>query len=283
MRRTAKAIAFLAGFAPLAAVAQVANYPQTLPPNTVIGRLGISAGPSQAIPLSLLQSNLSGVQSANQVYAGPTIGSAGLPSFRALVGADLPLPAPGILGGVRSWAPVTHQWINSISTGGVPASTQPACADVSDASVYCNASRGQLPAEPSNGNASAGNVGEFVQGQLVSGSATSLTSGVNKDVISISLTAGDWDVEGVVGFLPSGVATALVVWVNSTSATLPTEFATPGIGALQLSFTSGARQQLTTGNRRFSLSTTTTIYLSADASFTGTCTAYGTIRARRVR
>jgi hypothetical protein len=39
---------------PLAAAAQVPNFPQTLPSNTVVGRLGIGSGPSQAIPFTRL-------------------------------------------------------------------------------------------------------------------------------------------------------------------------------------------------------------------------------------
>jgi hypothetical protein len=38
---------------------QLVPFPQSLPPNTVVGRLGISAGPAQAIPFAILSSNLS--------------------------------------------------------------------------------------------------------------------------------------------------------------------------------------------------------------------------------
>lgn len=49
MRQIFKALAFIAGIIPAIAAAQQFN---TLPPNTVIGRLGTSAGPAQALPLS---------------------------------------------------------------------------------------------------------------------------------------------------------------------------------------------------------------------------------------
>lgn len=71
-------------------------------------------------------------QSANRVFAGPTSGVASTPGFRALVGADLPNPSATTLGGVESYAAVTHQFLTSISTSGVPASAQPAAADLSD-------------------------------------------------------------------------------------------------------------------------------------------------------
>ena len=48
-------------------------------------------------------------------------------------GAQLPNPSATTLGGVESAAAVSHQWINSISTSGVPALSQPASTDLSDA------------------------------------------------------------------------------------------------------------------------------------------------------
>lgn len=41
-----------------------------------------------------------------------------------------PNPSSSTLGGVQSIAPVAHQWLNSISTAGVPALSQPAATDV---------------------------------------------------------------------------------------------------------------------------------------------------------
>lgn len=70
-------------------------------------------------------------QTANTVWAGPTTGSAAQPTFRALVGADLPNPSASSLGGVQSAASVSHQWINSILTSGIPALSQPAFSDIS--------------------------------------------------------------------------------------------------------------------------------------------------------
>jgi len=77
-------------------------------------------------------------QSANTVWAGPSSGAAAAPTFRALVGADLPAPSPTSLGGIESYAAVAHQWINAISTSGVPSSTQPSCGDLSDAGTGCS-------------------------------------------------------------------------------------------------------------------------------------------------
>lgn len=129
-------LGILAALALVPAVA-VAQVPPTFTANTVYGRLGIGPGPGQQIPFSVLLPNVVGSQSANVVFAGPLTGSAAQPTWRALVGADLPFPGASSLGGVRSLAAVTHQWINAISTAGVPSATQPACGDLSNAAASC--------------------------------------------------------------------------------------------------------------------------------------------------
>jgi hypothetical protein len=43
----------------------------------------------------------------------------------------LPNPTASTLGGIESLAQTSHQWINSISTSGVPAASQPAFGDIS--------------------------------------------------------------------------------------------------------------------------------------------------------
>jgi hypothetical protein len=135
MKRTiAGAFLWLALIA--AAFAQQPLFPQTLPGSTVIGRLGIVAGPVEAIPFSILLAQIKavptsrsinttaplvgggnlgtdltislGTQSANRVLAGPTTGSAAAPSFRALVAADLAASAashavPVDVGGTPTW------------------------------------------------------------------------------------------------------------------------------------------------------------------------------------
>jgi microcystin-dependent protein len=82
-------------------------------------------------PVWIANTNPSANQLANTVSAGPASGAAAPPAFRALVGADLPNPSASSKGGVESAAAVTHQWINSISTLGVPAQSQPAFSDIS--------------------------------------------------------------------------------------------------------------------------------------------------------
>lgn len=46
--------------------------------------------------------------------------------------SSLPLPTSTTIGGVKSFAAVSHQWINSITTAGQPVASQPAAADLSN-------------------------------------------------------------------------------------------------------------------------------------------------------
>ena len=64
--------------------------------------------------------------------------NAGNISTGTLGAARLPNPSASTLGGVESFTAVSHQWINTISTSGVPSATQPACADLSNAAASCS-------------------------------------------------------------------------------------------------------------------------------------------------
>jgi hypothetical protein len=57
--------------------------------------------------------------------------SSATPAWCTLLGSDMPNPSATTLGGVESLASTSHQWINAISTAGVPSSTQPAFSDIS--------------------------------------------------------------------------------------------------------------------------------------------------------
>lgn len=132
-------------------------------------------------------------------------------------------------------------------------------------------------------NAAAGFLGEFTNSLVAVGSAIALTTTVVSNVTSISLTGGDWDVEGNVNY-SSGTATVTgkVAAISSTSATLPTDGSEVPNGT-QMTLIS-AKDGTSLPRKRISLSTTTTIYLVAQATFSaGSISAYGQISARRVR
>jgi hypothetical protein len=138
-----------------------------------------------------------------------------------------------------------------------------------------------------NNNADAGAVGEYVEGQRSSASALGITPSLTVvDVTSISLTAGDWDVRGIVWFNTGGIAiTFLAAAISTTSATLPSLNAGgTGYAQLGIPFTSGGPGSSVSVILRLSLSTTTTVYLLGQAGFTsGAPNCFGTIAARRVR
>jgi hypothetical protein len=111
--------------------AQSAQCGPNMAANTVCGRAGAGqAGPPQAIPFATLNAVLAAPQVANTVWAGPASGVSALPTWRALVGADLPVPSASTLGGIESLTCATHQWLNTISIAGVPACAQPAITDL---------------------------------------------------------------------------------------------------------------------------------------------------------
>lgn len=134
-----------------------------------------------------------------------------------------------------------------------------------------------------NNNANAGSVGEYVESLVASGSAVSLTTATAANVTSISLTAGDWDVQGIVNYsTSSATVTGESAGISSTSATLPTD-GSEGYSGVQL-ITTSTTDSITLTRKRMSLSGTTTVYLIGKSTFSvGTVGAFGTINARRVR
>ncbi len=143
---------------------------------------------------------------------------------------------------------------------------------------------GQIPGTTTNDSAAAGDCGEY--STATQGSDQPLVSNTALNVITLSLTAGDWDVEGNVYFALAAATTAtgFSAWVSTTSAT------SPG-GTLQVSYftipvgaAAGNALSLVSPVVRISLSGTTTVYVSCASTFAvSTMTAKGSIRARRIR
>lgn len=142
-----------------------------------------------------------------------------------------------------------------------------------------------------NDNAGVGKVGEFVTATLASGSAISLSTTVTSNIVSISLTAGDWDVSAFMNFNLTGATGTLFQGGPSlTTGTLPTQSGGAGLGTDALASYPVPITGLTgdlvldSGPIRVSIAATTTVFLTENATFTiGTCTGFGTLRARRVR
>lgn len=136
-----------------------------------------------------------------------------------------------------------------------------------------------------NDNAAAGSAGEFAS---AGATAVSVVTATAKDIITLSLTAGDWDVEGFIKWNPAATTTSTIreVAVGALATnTLPT--ALDDATAWQREsggITTGTGSILATGMCRISIAATTTIRLVGKATFaTSTMTADGRIKARRRR
>lgn len=142
-----------------------------------------------------------------------------------------------------------------------------------------------------NDSAKLGYVGEFVTATLAVGSAISLSTNAGANIVSLSLTAGDWDLSGVVNFNQASLtATSFQSGASITSNTLPTQPGGSGLGTDSLSRFSVPVALLTgvlsqqCGPVKLLIAATTTVYLVAQAAFSlGNVTAFGTLRARRIR
>ena len=161
-----------------------------------------------------------------------------------------------------------------------PTLVTPTIGAATATSITFSPTTGGIVGTTTNDNAGAGKVGEFITSNVASASAVSFSNTVARDITSISLTAGDWDVNGNVGFIEAGgSAQQYLCWISSTSATLPDNSLYNNIAV-----TASTGGGLQCPYFRASLSGTTTIYLSAEAVFaTGTVKGCGSIFARRVR
>lgn len=161
------------------------------------------------------------------------------------------------------------------------------CGGLSNAGPYCSALQGQIPGTTTNDNASAGNIGEYVESVVPTGSAVSITTATAKDVTTISLTAGDWDISANVSYNGTSTTSFTVVTASISTSANTTDFTNGRASVLTIPATvagAGDDYALPVQPVRFSLSATTTIHLVAQAVFTAsTTTAFGIIRARRVR
>ncbi len=110
------------------------------------------------------------------------------PSWGTIAGSDLPNPSASTLGGVQSLAVVSSNWINTISTSGVPSATQPAFTDIS-------------------GTATTGQVATTLTGKTLT-TATLTSPTVNGAIVTAVSKTGTYSV----------LATDDVVFVDGTSA-----------------------------------------------------------------
>lgn len=133
----------------------------------------------------------------------------------------------------------------------------------------------------SNDDAAVGDIGEY---QPATTGATGMTDGVVMNATSVPLTAGDWDVDGVVNYAPA--ATTTFGYLKQGISATPATFGAQGSYTTHTFEDSGGGNviALATPTVRIKLAADATVYLVAQAGFSvSTITASGFIRARRVR
>ena len=135
-----------------------------------------------------------------------------------------------------------------------------------------------------NDDAPSGSVGYFASNDTTA-SPTALTTNTLTNVASISLPAGDYDVFGYVGFEPANTTNIVTLFgfSNSVSASFPSS----NIATMQYGGSTGVVPQSGNSIRfsiptvRYSLASTTTIYLTVRGTFSvSTLTGWGAIHAR---
>ena len=139
-----------------------------------------------------------------------------------------------------------------------------------------------------NDSATAGYVGEVISSTVDVTVGVSLTTSTAKTVTSISLTAGDWDITGMVSFNGNGATTVTLTagGINTTTNTLPAAYEARATAVFAAASTPFATSPIgsVVPTVRAQLTTTTTYYLVAVLNFgISTAGAGGTIYARRVR
>jgi hypothetical protein len=200
--------------------------------------------------------------------------------------------------GVASWSGGTLSNTATTGSGNVVLATSPALVTpaigaatgssliLSGGSISFGTSGQGHGGTVTNDNAAAGILGEYVESVIASGSSIALTTGTAKTITSISLTAGDWDVAANVGFIPAATTslTQLFASISLSTNTLDQTLGRDTTLFMNATVTSGNVIALPIQPVRFSLASTTTIFLVAQGAFTvSTLSGYGLLRARRVR
>jgi hypothetical protein len=150
---------------------------------------------------------------------------------------------------------------------------------------------GGIAGVATNSSAAAGVIGEVITAVTTSGAAVTLATGSATPITSITLTAGDWDLWGVVDYtLQAATSVTYMEQGTYTNASCSTAPSFDGQDT-HSTFETAANVMTATvdpgwliPNQVVSLSGSTKICLIAKSAFTaGTAKAYGTITARRMR
>lgn len=211
--------------------------------------------------------------------------------------------APTVLDGVKIgdlWVDITSGAIVKVCTAispsvlfdilidsTSPVLTTPTLGAASATSLSFSSTSGII-GTTTNDSAAAGSVGEYKETVVLVANMTAISSDVATNITSVSLTAGDWIVWGLAGLETGAVAQygSFSNWLSTTSASSPDQ---AHINIFNASANSTVMGDIYEGfavpGRRFSLSGTTTVYLSCIYhALAGTAaTTFGKIMATRIR
>jgi hypothetical protein len=103
--------------------------------STHIFSCGNTSAAGASTPFGSLSSGTN-TQAVMVVGTGATLATMGSGTITAnrysgtLPAASLPAPTPSTLGGIESYIAPSHQWINAVSTTGIPSASQPTASDI---------------------------------------------------------------------------------------------------------------------------------------------------------
>ena len=267
------------GTIPLTALAvQAAN---TIVANATAGSASPTAlaAPSCSTSSSALQWTSGTGLACNSAINASTLGSVAAASYLT---SSVAASTYATIAQATTALAATGGSINGVTVGATTPSTV-AATTLSSTGNFTPSQTNGIIGTTTNNNANAGSVGEIITNAAT---GVSLSSGSASNLVTISLTAGDWDVSGVATLIPAGTTTTLDIQTIGISTTSLT-FAAANTGAtvtFQGASNAGRTQVAGTPTVRISLASTTTVFLLISPIFAvSTATANGFIRARRVR
>ena len=173
------------------------------------------------------------------------------------------------------------------SAAGVPSIGNTVGAGLTMPSITFNTTSGVI-GTTTNNSAADGSVGEYKVSEIVPASKITLTTSTNAELTSISLTAGDWDVDWALTFETQATTSVTIITgaISLSSEVIGTMTpTTPAFLRKSAAFVPGVTAFMANAaTSRQTLASTTTIYLNVRSTFTvAGMFAYGWISARRIR